>query len=76
MTEQPTTLFEPPAGDRPAAQLYRSGTWLDEPPPAERREKATRHRLVFHRLLEAEERLAAHDPRMPPASSGEESSDP
>jgi len=74
MAEQPTTLFDPPAGDRPASRAYQPGAWLAAPPPAGEDEDAAppsasrrlvqpdRHRLLLHRLLEAEERLAGHDP--------------
>jgi hypothetical protein len=70
MGEQPTTLFDPPAGDRPASQAYQSGTWLaaprtadeetEAPPPRASRRlvQPERRRLLLHRLLEAEERLA------------------
>jgi hypothetical protein len=34
MAEQPTTLFDPPAGDGPASRVYRPGTWLAEAPGA------------------------------------------
>ena len=68
MAEQPTTLFDPPAGDRPGIELYQPGTWLAEPPaaadPGARPSAAGpepvqpgRRRLLLHRLLEAEERL-------------------
>lgn len=69
--EQPT-LFDPPAGDRPASRAYQPGAWLAAPPPAGEDEDAAapgasrglvqpdRHRLLLHRLLEAEERLAGH----------------
>jgi len=67
MAEQPTTLFDPPAGDRPAAEVYQPGTWLAEP-PASQEDAASRpagqgavqpgrRRLLLYRLLEAEERL-------------------
>jgi len=67
MAEQPTTLFDPPAGDRPAAEVYQPGTWLAEP-PAGQEDAASRpagqgavqpgrRRLLLYRLLEAEERL-------------------
>jgi hypothetical protein len=65
MAEQPTTLFDPPAGDRPASQAsqaYQPGTWLAEPRPADLDAGAASpsagRRLLLHRLLEAEERLA------------------
>jgi hypothetical protein len=71
MAEQPTTLFDPPAGDRPASPAYQPGTWLAEPGPddgdqeADPAPPATGHRfaqpdrrLLLHRLLEAERRLA------------------
>src|SRR6266511_5792354 len=35
MAEQPTTLFDPPAGDRPSSQAYQPGTWLAEPRPGD-----------------------------------------
>jgi hypothetical protein len=64
MAEQPTTLFDPPAGDRPASQAYQPGTWLAEPPPADvdagAATTSASRRLLLHRLLEAEERLAGH----------------
>jgi hypothetical protein len=64
MAEQPTTLFDPPAGDRPAPQAYQPGTWLAEPRPADLDAGAASpsagRRLLLHRLLEAEERLAGH----------------
>jgi len=31
MAEQPATLFDPPAGDRPASEAYQPGIWLAEP---------------------------------------------
>jgi hypothetical protein len=62
MAEQPTTLFDPPAGDRPAPDAYQPGTWLAEPRPADLDAAAASpsagRRLLLHRLLEAEERLA------------------
>jgi hypothetical protein len=78
MAEQPTTLFDSPAGDGPAPAAYRPGMWLVEPPPAAaadepgppaaRRPPTPRaggahlaqpgHRLLLHRLQEAENRLA------------------
>jgi hypothetical protein len=76
MAEQPTTLFDPPAGDGLAPEAYRPGMWLVEPPPAgaaddpgpppARRPPAAGgahlaqpgHRLLLHRLEEAERRLA------------------
>jgi hypothetical protein len=70
MAERPT-LFDPPAGDRPASEAYQPGTWLAEPdpedgeadadaapPPAPRRFAQPDRRLLLHRLLEAERRLA------------------
>lgn len=68
MAEQPTTLFDPPAGDRPASQVYQPGAWLAEARPADEEgdtaQNASRwsdqpeaRRLRLHRLLEAEERL-------------------
>jgi hypothetical protein len=67
MAEQPTTLFDPPAGDRPA-EVYQPGTWLAEPPAGQEEDAASRpggqlaaqhrrRRLLLHRLLEAEARL-------------------
>jgi hypothetical protein len=35
MAEQPTTLFDPPAGDGPASRAYRPGMWLAEAPGAD-----------------------------------------
>jgi hypothetical protein len=77
MAEQPTTLFDSPAGDGPAPAAYRPGMWLVEPPsagaadqpepPPARPLAATAagahlaqpgHRLLLHRLEEAEQRLA------------------
>jgi hypothetical protein len=70
MAEQPTTLFDPPAGDRPASEVYQPGTWLADPPAADHEKDAgpspvgrgvvqpERRRLLLHRLLEAQERLA------------------
>jgi hypothetical protein len=68
MAEQPTTLFDPPAGDRPAAEVYQPGTWLAEPPAGQEEDAASRpagqgaaqpgRRLLLYRLLEAEERLS------------------
>lgn len=69
MAEQSTTLFDPPAGDRPASQAYQPGTWLAEPrpgdqeadaapPSASRRLAQPDRRLLLHRLLDAERRLA------------------
>jgi hypothetical protein len=72
MAERPTTLFDPPAGDRPASEGYQPGTWLAEPDPddgedreadaippaAARRFSLPDRRLLLHRLLEAERRLA------------------
>jgi hypothetical protein len=64
MAEQPTTLFDSPAGDRPASQAYQPGTWLAEPRPAGldagTAPASAGRRLLLHRLLEAEERLAGH----------------
>jgi hypothetical protein len=61
MAEQPRTLFDPPAGDRPAPHAYQPGTWLAEPRPADLDAGAASpsagRRLLLHRLLEAEERL-------------------
>jgi hypothetical protein len=57
MAEQPTTLFDPPAGDRPAAEVYQPGTWLAEPPAGQGAAQPGR-RLLLYRLLEAEERLS------------------
>jgi len=73
MAEQPTTLFDPPAGDRPASQAYEPGTWLAEPcpgdqeadaapPSASRRSAEPDRRLLLHRLLDAERRLAGRRP--------------
>jgi hypothetical protein len=72
MAERPTTLFDAPAGDRPGSETYQPGTWLAEPdpddgedreaeaipPPAARRFAQPDRRLLLHRLLEAERRLA------------------
>jgi hypothetical protein len=65
MAEQPTTMFDPPAGDRPASQAYQPGTWLTEPDPgdqeaddAEPPPATASHRLLLHRLLDTERRLA------------------
>jgi hypothetical protein len=71
MAEQPATLFDPPAGDRPASHTYQPGTWLAEPdaddgeweadalpPAADRRFTQPDRRLLLDRLLEAERRLA------------------
>jgi hypothetical protein len=69
MAEQPT-LFDSPAGDRPASPAYQPGTWLAEPGPDDDQEAdappATAghrfaepdRRLLLHRLLEAERRRA------------------
>ncbi len=68
MAEQPTTLFDPPAGDRPATEVYQPGTWLAEPPASQEEELESRpggqaavqpgrRRLLLHRLLEAQERF-------------------
>ena len=70
MAEQPT-LFDSPAGDRPASPAYQPGTWLAEPGPDDGDQETdastatTGHRfaeperrLLLHRLLEAERRLA------------------
>jgi hypothetical protein len=61
-------LFDPPAGDRPAAEVYQPGTWLAEPPAGQEEDAESRpdqgavqpgrRRLLLHRLLEAEERLS------------------
>ena len=62
MAEQPATLFDPPAGDRPASQAYQPGSWLAEPHPGDEEADAApptaSDRLRLHRLLEAERRLA------------------
>jgi len=71
MAEQPTTLFDPPAGDGPAAKAYQPGMWLVEPPPAGAQDDPgpppaggahlavqPGHRLLLHRLQGAEERVA------------------
>jgi hypothetical protein len=69
MAEQPTTLFDPPAGDRPASSAYQPGTWLAEPHPDDqeadaapptvgRRLAQPDRRLLLDRLLDAERRLA------------------
>jgi hypothetical protein len=71
MAEQSTSLFDPPAGDRPASQDYQPGTWLaapgpddgdqeadPAPPAAGHRFAQPDRRLLLHRLLEAERRLA------------------
>jgi hypothetical protein len=71
MAERPTSLFHAPAGDRPASEAYRPGTWLTEPdpddgdweveaplPPAAHRYAVPDRRLLLHRLLEVERRLA------------------
>jgi hypothetical protein len=69
MAEQPTTLFDPPAGERPAAEVYQPGTWLAEPPAGQEEDAASRpagqgtaqpgrRRLLLYRLLEAEKRLS------------------
>ena len=70
MAERPT-LFDPPAGDRPASEAYQPGTWLAEPgdddgdreaevalPSAGRRFAQPDRRLLLDRLQEAERRLA------------------
>jgi hypothetical protein len=68
MAEQPTTMFDPPAGDRPASEIYEPGAWLAEGRPADEEEDLAQNasrrsdqpearRLRLHRLLEAEERL-------------------
>jgi hypothetical protein len=61
MAEQPT-LFDSPAGDRPASPAYQPGTWLAEPGPDDGDQEAdatpATRRLLLHRLLEAERRLA------------------
>jgi hypothetical protein len=71
MAERPTTLFDPPAGDRPPSDGYQPGTWLAEPAPDDgeagadlappslgRRFAQPDRRLLLDRLLEAERRLA------------------
>jgi hypothetical protein len=72
MAERPTTLFDPPAGDRPPFEGYQPGTWLAEPAPDGDQEGAPQpppptaghryalsdRRLLLDRLLEAERRLA------------------
>jgi hypothetical protein len=70
MAERPTTLFDPPAGDRPPSEGYQPGTWLAEPvpddgdhegappPPVGHRYALPDRRLLLDRLLEAERRLA------------------
>jgi hypothetical protein len=62
MAEQPTTLFDAPAGDRPASPAYQPGTWLAEAPPTdpdgEAAPQSAEPRLRLHRLLDAERRLA------------------
>ena len=62
MAEQPTTLFDAPAGDRPASAAYQPGTWLAEAPPddqdGETAAPSTEPRLLLHRLLDADRRLA------------------
>jgi hypothetical protein len=72
MAEQPATLFDPPAGDRPASEAYQPGNWLAEPDPddgedreaeaippaAARRFAQPDRRLLLYRLLEAERRVA------------------
>lgn len=71
MAEQPATLFDPPAGDRPASNAYQPGTWLTGPaaddgeadadlatPSLGRRFANPDRRLLLDRLLEAERRLA------------------
>jgi hypothetical protein len=75
MAEQPTTLFDSPAGDGPAPAAYRPGMWLVEPPAAGAADQPgppaawpptaggahlaqPGHRLLLHRLEEAEQRLA------------------
>jgi len=74
MAEQPTTLFDPPAGDRPASPAYQPGTWLAEPHPGDQEADAAppsasrrfaqpdRRRLLLNRLLDAERRLAGRRP--------------
>jgi hypothetical protein len=70
MAEQPATLFDPPAGDRPDSDAYQPGTWLAEPdhddadqeagvtpPSAGGRFAQPDRRLLLHRLLEAERRV-------------------
>jgi hypothetical protein len=61
MAEQPTTLFDAPAGDRPTSVAYQPGMWLAEAPPADPDGGAApgaEPRLLLHRLLEADRRLA------------------
>jgi hypothetical protein len=70
MAERPTTLFDPPAGDRPPSEGYQPGTWLAEPGPDGDQEGAppppsvghryalSDRRWLLDRLLEAERRLA------------------
>jgi hypothetical protein len=62
MADQPTTLFDPPAGDRPASEAYQPGTWLAEPPPDEpdggAAPPSADRRLLLHRLEDADRRLA------------------
>jgi hypothetical protein len=71
MAEQSATLFDPPAGDRPASQAYEPGAWLAEPGPDDDDQEADAppaaagcrfaqpdRRLLLHRLLEAERRRA------------------
>jgi hypothetical protein len=67
MAEQPTTLFDAPAGDRPASPAYQPGTWLAEAPPTdpdgEAPSPSAEPRLRLHRLLDAERRLAGRHER-------------
>jgi hypothetical protein len=67
MAEQPTTLFDAPAGDRPASAAYQPGTWLAEPPPADPDGEAApasgEPRPRLQRLLDAERRLAGRHAR-------------
>jgi hypothetical protein len=62
MAEQPTTLFDAPAGDRPASPAYQPGTWLAEAPATdpdgEAAPPSAEPRLRLHRLLDAERRLS------------------
>jgi hypothetical protein len=66
MGEQPTTLFDAPAGDRPASLAYQPGTWLAEAPPTDPDGEAppsAEPRLRLHRLLDAHRRLAGRHER-------------
>jgi hypothetical protein len=62
MVEQPTTLFDAPAGDRPSSVAYQPGTWLAEAPATDPDGGApppgAEPRLLLHRRLEADQRLA------------------